>query len=95
VGEIRAASRELPMDGTRVMGLIRNARNPGVMDPTMDVVQIMGKDKKSIGTIVHLACHPESIEAGEKEIDADYPGYLCAALASEEFGQPIFQVRPL
>ncbi len=90
VGEIRAASRELPMDGTRVMGLIRNARNPGVMDPTMDVLQIIGKDKKAIGTIVHLACHPESVEAGEKEIDADYPGYLCAALAGEEIGQPIF-----
>jgi hypothetical protein len=90
VSEIRAASRELPMDGTRVMGLIRNARNPGILDPTMDVIQFLGKDKQPLATVVHFACHPESIEAGEEEIDADYPGYLCAALAKENVGQPIF-----
>lgn len=90
VSEIRAASRELPMDGTRVMGLIRNARNPGVLDPTMDVLHFLGKDSKPLATVVHFACHPESIEAGEEEIDSDYPGYLCAALGKENVGQPIF-----
>lgn len=90
VSEIRAASRELPMDGTRVIGLIRNARNPGILDPTMDVIQFLGKDKQPLATVVHFACHPESIEAGEEEIDADYPGYLCAAMAKENVGQPIF-----
>lgn len=91
VTAVRAASRELPMDGTRVMGLIRNARNPGVMDPTMDVVSFDGEGGKPIATIVHFACHPEGVEAGEKEIDADYPGYMCAALqAAGNCGQPIF-----
>jgi hypothetical protein len=91
VTAIRAASRELPMDGTRVMGLIRNARNPGVLDPTMDVVSIDGEGGAPIATIVHFACHPEHVEAGPKEIDADFPGYMCAALqAAGVGGQPIF-----
>ena len=34
VAELRGASLELPMDGIRVQGLFRNARNPGLLDPT-------------------------------------------------------------
>lgn len=90
VTAISASATEWPMDGTRVMGLIRNARNPGVMDPTVSLLQFAGKDGKPMATLIHFACHPESVENGEQEIDADFPGYLCAALPSEEFGQPVF-----
>ncbi|MBI1318548.1 MAG: hypothetical protein GC168_06330 [Candidatus Hydrogenedens sp.] len=90
VSEVRAAARELPMDGARVMGLIRNARNPAVMDPTVNLVQILGAGGKPIASIAQLTCHPESIEAGVAEIDADYPGYLCAAMKAADMGQPVF-----
>lgn len=90
VSEIRAVAAEWPMDGTRVMGLIRNARNPGLMDPTASMLQFVGTDDNPIATLIHFACHPESVEAGEQEIDADFPGYLCAALSREGFGQPVF-----
>src|SRR5437867_3524382 len=35
VRELRAAARELPMNGARVAGYFRNARNPGLLDPTL------------------------------------------------------------
>lgn len=90
VTRIRTISEELPMDGGRVHGLIRNARNPALMDPTMNVVMVDGEDG-TIATIVNFACHPESVKAGAEEIDADFPGYMCTALQEAGgFGQPIF-----
>lgn len=87
---LRAASKELPMDGMRVMGLIRNARNPGIVDPTVRVLQAIGEDDKPIATLIHITCHPESLEAGSREISADYPGYLCDQIKADGEGQPVF-----
>ena len=90
VAEIRVASKELPMDGIRVQGLFRNARNPGILDPTISMVQAMGADGKPITTIVHFACHVESLQAGDREVSADFPGYMCAQLKEDGMGQPVF-----
>lgn len=90
VKELRAASRELPMDGARVIGLIRNARNPGLLDPTMSVLQAIGEDGLPICTLVNFACHPEGLEAGVVELSADFPGYLCAQVRKDGGGQPVF-----
>ena len=59
VKELRASSRELPMDGIRVQGLFRNARNPGLLDPTISTFQAIGADGTSIATIIHFECHVE------------------------------------
>lgn len=90
VKEIRTASRELPMDGARVMGLIRNARNPGIVDPQVSLVQIIGADGAPITTIVHLTCHPETVATGSREITADFPGYMCDQIRADGGGQPVF-----
>lgn len=90
VAELRSANRELPMDGARVIDLIRNARNPGLMDPTMSVMQAIGEDGEAIMTLVHFTCHPESIETGQRTITPDFPGVLCDRLAANGHGQPIF-----
>ena len=90
VKEFRVASKELPMDGIRVIGLFRNARNPGVLDPTISLLQPIGNDGKPIATFVHFACHVESLEKGPREISADFPGYMCEQLKRSGFGQPIF-----
>ncbi len=90
VAELRAVSRELPMDGIRVIDLFRNARNPGLLDPQIAVIQAMGRDGRPIATIVHFACHVESLEKGAREISADFPGYMCEALKEAGLGQPIF-----
>jgi len=90
VKEFRSASKELPMDGIRVIGLFRNARNPGVLDPTVSLLQAIGNDGQTIATFVHFACHVESLEKGAREISADFPGYMCEQLKQLGFGQPIF-----
>ncbi len=90
VKEFRTASKELPMDGARVMDLFRNARNPGVMDPTISVLQAIGNDGDPITTIVNFACHVESLEKGARDISADFPGYMCEQIRRDGGGQPVF-----
>lgn len=90
VKELRTASRELPMDGIRVMDLFRNARNPGVLDPQIALIQAIGQDSTPIATLVHFACHTESLSKGAREISADFPGYMCERIKAEGGGQAIF-----
>ncbi len=90
VKEFRAASRELPIDGARVIGYIRNARNVGVVDPTLSVLQAIGQDGKPMATIVNFACHVEGLEKGQVELSADFPGYMCDQIRADGGGQPVF-----
>lgn len=90
VQELRTASRELPMDGIRVQDLFRNARNPGVLDPTLSLVQAIGKKGKVITTMVNFACHVESLEKGAREISADFPGYMCDQIKKDGGGLAVF-----
>ncbi|HVR73139.1 MAG TPA: hypothetical protein VMT52_02355 [Planctomycetota bacterium] len=93
VKELRVASEELPLDGARVEGLFRNARNPGIVDPQVAVVQAVGDDGKPIVTLAHFACHPEGIasdRAKPLEVSADFPGYLCDALHRSTGAQAVF-----
>jgi len=89
VWELRVASKELPMDGARVMHLIRNARNPGLMDPTINLIQALGEDGAPLATIVNFACHVEGIGASG-EITADFPGYMADAIQARGGGQAVF-----
>lgn len=90
VVKLVSASEELPMDGARVAGLFRNARNPGVVDPTLSVIQALDAAGKPITTIVNFACHVESLQAGAREVSADFPGYMCEQIRKEGGGQPVF-----
>jgi len=90
VKELRTASRELPMDGARVAGLIRNARNVGLVDPTISIIQPIGDDDQPIATLVNFACHVEGIEAGVLELTADFPGYMSDQIKADGGGMPIF-----
>ncbi len=93
VKELRGASDELSLEGARVEGLFRNARNPGIVDPQIAAIKVLGEDGKPIVTIAHLACHPEGIEKGKDkplEVSADYPGYLCDALRESTGAQAVF-----
>ncbi|PCJ54322.1 MAG: hypothetical protein COA73_14515 [Candidatus Hydrogenedentota bacterium] len=90
VKELRTNLQELPMDGARVQGLFRNARNPAVLDPTISTVQVVGDDGNVMGTLVHFACHVESLRLGAREISADFPGYMCEQIKQDGGGQPVF-----
>jgi hypothetical protein len=90
VKELRTASRELPMDGARVIGYIRNARNPGIVDPTISTVQPIGASGRAIATLVNFACHVEGLEKGVVELSADFPGYMCEQIRRDGGGQAVF-----
>ncbi|MEM7230899.1 MAG: hypothetical protein AAF517_01910, partial [Planctomycetota bacterium] len=77
---LRLGSDDLSLRGARVAGLIRNARNPGIVDPQIAVIQPVDSIGKPIVNIVHFACHVEGLEKGTAEISADFPGYLCDRL---------------
>jgi hypothetical protein len=94
VKELRGGSDELSLAGARVEGLSRNARNPGIVDPQVAVVEAIGADGKPIVTIAHFACHPEGIDNDYKlkplEVSADFPGYLCEELRKATGAQAVF-----
>ena len=90
VKEFRVASRELPMDGARVIGYIRNARNVGIVDPTLSILQPIGTDDQPIATIVNFACHVEGLQKGVLELSADFPGYMCDQIKKDGGGQAVF-----
>ncbi len=89
VKEFREASRELPMDGGRVIGYFRNARNVGLVDPSLSVLQAIGQDDQPIATVVNFACHVEGLEDGSG-ISADFPGYMCDQIRADGGGQAVF-----
>ena len=90
VREIRTASRELPMNGMRVHDLFRNARNPGILDPSLSAVQMMAEDGEVLATLVHFACHVESLSQGAKNIGADFPGVMADTLKAAGAGTVVF-----
>jgi hypothetical protein len=93
VKELRGASDELSLEGARVEGLSRNARNPGIVDPQIAVLQAVGADDRPIVTIAHFACHPEGLETPKGQplaVSADFPGYLCESLRAATGAQAVF-----
>lgn len=93
VKELRGASDELALDGARIEGLSRNARNPGIVDPQIATLQAVGDDGKPIVTLAHFACHPEGLEVPKGQplaVSADFPGYLCDALRAATGAQAVF-----
>jgi hypothetical protein len=91
VSSMRLGSTEMPMDGGRVVDLVRNGRDPGVMDPTVDVLQVTGADGKPIVNLVHLACHPEVIKLERTGgLSPDYVGTLCTDVSRDLGGETVF-----
>ena len=91
VKELKVGSAEMPLAGGRVVDLIRNGRDPGVVDPTVSIVQAIGKDGKPIANLVHLACHPEVIRLRDtRGLSPDFVGTLCNDVTRELGGQTVF-----
>ncbi|WP_339908574.1 hypothetical protein [Symmachiella dynata] len=91
VAGLKIGSAEMPLAGGRVVDLIRNGRDPGVVDPTVSIVQAIGKDGKPIANLIHLACHPEVIRLRDtRGLSPDFVGTLCNDVTRELGGQTVF-----
>lgn len=62
---------------THVPGVVKNARNPEVVDGELTLIQFIGQDGLSPAlTLANFPCHPETLWEHNPHLTADYPGYL-------------------
>ena len=60
----------------QVPGLVKNARNPEIIDNELTLAQFIGMDNKPLATMVNFPCHPEVLWEHNPHITSDYVGYL-------------------
>lgn len=72
-------------------GLVKNANRVGVFDRRVTVLQATAiDDDRPLGTLLHLACHPEVLPRRNTAISADFVGALCDAWRERGHGQAVF-----
>lgn len=72
-------------------GLVKNANRRGVFDRRLDVLQACALDDgRPLGTLLHLACHPEVLPRGNTLLSADFVGELCDLWRARGHGQAVF-----
>jgi len=72
-------------------GLVKNANRPEVFDRRVTVLQAKALDDgRPLGTLLHLACHPEVLPRRNTELSADFVGELCDAWRARGHGQAVF-----
>jgi hypothetical protein len=72
-------------------GLVKNANRAGVFDRRVTVLHAKAADDgRPLGTLLHLACHPEVMPRGNSAISADFVGVLCDQWRARGHGQAVF-----
>ncbi len=73
------------------IGLVKNANRPGVFDRRVTVLQAVSMaDDSPLGTLLHLACHPEVLPRRNTAISSDFVGALCEGWRERGHGQAVF-----
>jgi hypothetical protein len=73
-----------------VPGLVKNARNPEILDEELSVLQILPETGPPLVTLLDFPCHPEVLWEHNPYITADYPGYLRKAVEDSTHAPAIF-----
>jgi hypothetical protein len=72
-------------------GLVQNSKRNEVFDRDLVVLQARAKsDGMPLGSLLHLACHPEVLRRANTLLSADYVGELCDAWVERGHGQAVF-----
>jgi hypothetical protein len=72
-------------------GLVKNSNRAGVFDRRVTVLHARAvADGAPVGTLLHLACHPEVMPRRNTAISADFVGVLCDAWRANGHGQAVF-----
>jgi hypothetical protein len=83
--------KELRFGAQDTSGLIRDSRDPNVMDDDIYVMHAVGHDNKTIGTLVKWASHPETILGHYNEaITSDYVHPLRETVEKSVGGTTVF-----
>ncbi len=59
-----------------VPGLVKNARNPEIMDDELTLLQFWTDDRRPLTTLFNFPCHPEVLWDMNPNITSDYVHYL-------------------
>lgn len=59
------------------VGISRNRREPELIDRRIRVLALDGAGGAPIATLIHFACHPETLGSSNTIMSADFPGVLC------------------
>ena len=60
----------------QVPGMIKNSRNPEIMDNELTLAQFTSEDGRPLTTLFNLPCHPEVLWDKNPNITSDYVHYL-------------------
>ncbi|MCR9246490.1 MAG: hypothetical protein NXI31_15765 [bacterium] len=72
-------------------GLVRNSNRAGVFDRRLLVLQARAMDDgRPVGSLLHMACHPEVLPRRNTTISADFVGALCDEWRRRGHGQAVF-----
>lgn len=74
-----------------VRGLVKNANRAEVFDRRVHVLSAFAEaDGRPLGSLLHLACHPEVMPRRNTAISADFVGVLCDQWRARGHGQAVF-----
>jgi hypothetical protein len=59
-----------------VPGLVKNARNPEILDDELTLLQFLTEDRRPLATLFNFPCHPEVLWDMNPNITSDYVHYL-------------------
>jgi hypothetical protein len=72
-------------------GLVQNVNRRGVFDRRLTVLHARAvADGRPVGTLLHLACHPEVRPRSDASLSADFVGPLCDGWRARGHGQAVF-----
>jgi hypothetical protein len=76
----------------RTPGLVVDSRLPTVIDDELVVLQTVGEDGATLGTVVNWSNHPEALGGDNTRITSDYAHYLRARMEERLGGTAVFLV---
>lgn len=90
--DLRFAGLRAATTSTEGLDLIRDSRDPIIIDEQLSVLQAveLGGDREAIFTMLNWSNHPEVLWSENTELTADYPKYVCDGLEERWGGTAIF-----
>jgi neutral ceramidase len=76
--------------GQVVRGALDRRRQAAPLDPALDVISFEDNDGKILAVLINYACHAVCLDAANRLISADYPGYLTRALQEQTHAVALF-----
>ncbi len=72
-------------------GLVKNSNRDGLFDRRLSVLVAKANDDgRPVGTVLHMACHPEVLSRRHTLISSDFVGEMCEQWRQRGHGQAVF-----